>query len=136
MALRRSFGIATQIVMLATACTHRASSDDAGPRLLARTAVTDHGDGCDGKATLLYVGIDGDGDGQLAQAERHGPPMVFCTSTPLTTTIVDTPANAYCPRPNHTVEIRRGSTLSELVVCTAPDNRTIAATYAVYGPRG
>ncbi len=135
MALRKTFGIATQLVMLATACTHRASSEEA-PRLLARTTLTAHGDGCDGKATLVYVGIDGDRDGQLAPFERHGPPMVFCTSAPITTTIIDTPANAYCPRPNHTVEIRRGSTLSELVVCTAPDNRTIAATYAVYGPRG
>ncbi len=133
--MRTACILVAPLVWLAAGCSRQASSGGPGlPTLATRAVVTDRADGCDAQATLVYVGIDRDHDGSLADGERHEPPMVFCTGEPITTEIIDTPANAYCPRPNRTIEISRPGKKSQLVVCFDEGAHAIASTYAVYAP--
>ena len=102
------------------------------PKLVARVDLAEHAQDCQGRASLVYAGLDRDGDGKLSDGERHEPPMVFCTADPLSTNVIAVPPNAYCEHPGWVVAIDHGTARSELEVCLDADARSIQATYAVY----
>lgn len=108
---------------------------DLAEKILARVDVVDVADGCDAGGSLVYSGIDGDGDGVLSRQEQHEPPMRLCTTDAVETRVINVGPNAYCPRPNVVIEIEHSAARSELIVCLDATAQGIESSYVVYMPR-
>src|SRR5262245_23325903 len=89
------------------------------PDIVTRTERVQKADGCNGRATLVRIGIDRNGNHALDPDEVHEPPMAFCSAGVFTVQVKNAAPNAYCSRPNKVVSIRHGKeqVRSEIVVC-------------------
>jgi hypothetical protein len=131
---------ASSVVPAPTASSSAHVTKSAKERLLYRLDKVDAVEKCEDKAaTHVFVGVDANDNGSLEKQEAQPEPMTFCTFEAADIKLVESPPNAYCPRPGRVLEIRfkdfAPDRRSELVVCFTPSDDAIESTYAIYTPR-